>query len=252
MVKSGLADKAYFIIQQQIFAFELFPGQVVSDYLLSKELGMSRTPIRQALQRLHNDGLLEPLESGKTSYRVADITAEEIRDLFDFREGIETTALRLAFQKMNPIPSEQIQLLEQIYQSMVDTNHDDLVTEHFVWDQKFHNSLVSLSGNRRLIKAHDELLLQLTRMRFLTFLKRSLQNKACNDHQELLQAIKQGDCERGVKVLTHHIRTSRDDYISLLKNDFSMNSVRALHFFVKDSGVLNRDELEQDAAVKKE
>lgn len=250
MVKSGLADKAYSIIQQQIFSFELFPGQVVSDYLLSKELGMSRTPIRQALQRLHNDGLLQPLESGKTSYRVADITAEEIQDLFDFREGIETTALKLAFQKTNPISPEQIQLLEQIYKSMVDTNHDDMVTEHFVWDQKFHNSLVSLSSNRRLIKAHDELLLQLTRMRFLTFLKRSLQNKACNDHQELLQAIKQGDCERGVQVLTHHIRTSRDDYISLLKNDFSMNSVRALHFFVKDTNALSQGEFEQFVAEK--
>ena len=65
-----------------------------------------------------------------------------------------------------------------------------------------------------------------------------------------MQAIKQGDCERGVQVLTHHIRTSRDDYISLLKNDFSMNSVRALHFFVKDTNVLSQGEFEQITAEK--
>ena len=56
---NSLTNKAYETIRQQIFDFDLFPGQIVSDYLLSKELNMSRTPIRQALMRLKNEGLLE-------------------------------------------------------------------------------------------------------------------------------------------------------------------------------------------------
>ena len=59
--ESSLAVKAYETIRQQIFDFDLFPGQIVSDYLLSKELNMSRTPIRQALMRLENEGLLEEI-----------------------------------------------------------------------------------------------------------------------------------------------------------------------------------------------
>ena len=88
---NSLTNKAYETIRQQIFDFDLFPGQIVSDYLLSKELNMSRTPIRQALMRLKNEGLLEE-QIGKKNYRVSTITKEDIQDLFDFREGIETTA----------------------------------------------------------------------------------------------------------------------------------------------------------------
>ena len=102
---NSLTNKAYETIRQQIFDFDLFPGQIVSDYLLSKALNMSRTPIRQALMRLKNEGLLEE-QSGKKNYRVSTITKEDIQDLFDFREGIETTAFMLSWR--NGITSEQL------------------------------------------------------------------------------------------------------------------------------------------------
>lgn len=101
---NSLTNKAYETIRQQIFDFDLFPGQIVSDYLLSKELNMSRTPIRQALMRLKNEGLLEE-QIGKKNYRVSTITKEDIQDLFDFREGIETTAFMLSWR--NGITPEQ-------------------------------------------------------------------------------------------------------------------------------------------------
>lgn len=66
---------------------------------------------------------------------------------------------------------------------MKETKDAGQAKEHFFYDQQFHNELVALSNNKRLIKAHDEILLQLTRMRFLSFLENSLQSKACMKHQ---------------------------------------------------------------------
>lgn len=228
---NSLTNQAYEIIRQQIFDFDLFPGQIVSDYLLSKELNMSRTPIRQALMRLENDGLIEE-QSGKKNYRISTITTEDIQDLFDFREGIETTAFMLAWRK--GISAEQQKTLQDITNQMRITNETGQAKEHFFYDQQFHNELVALSGNKRLIKAHDELLLQLTRMRFLSFLENSLQSKACIKHQAILDAIKEQDYERGLQAIIDHVRSSKDDYIALFGNGLSSNSLCLLRYFTKN------------------
>ena len=219
---NSLTNKAYETIRQQIFDFDLFPGQIVSDYLLSKALNMSRTPIRQALMRLKNEGLLEE-QSGKKNYRVSTITKEDIQDLFDFREGIETTAFMLSWR--NGITSEQLENLQKITDKMKETKDAGQAKEHFFYDQQFHNELVALSNNKRLIKAHDEILLQMTRMRFLSFLENSLQSKACMKHQAIIDAIKDQDYERGRQAVIDHVRSSRDDYINLFGNGLSANSL---------------------------
>lgn len=228
---NSLTNQAYEIIRQQIFDFDLFPGQIVSDYLLSKELNMSRTPIRQALMRLENEGLIEE-QSGKKNYRISTITTEDIQDLFDFREGIETTAFRLAWRK--GISAEQQKTLQDITDKMRITNETGQAKEHFFYDQQFHNELVALSGNKRLIKAHDEILLQLTRMRFLSFLENSLQSKACMKHQAILEAIREQDYEHGLQAVIDHVRSSKDDYIALFGNGLSSNSLCLLRYFTKN------------------
>lgn len=228
---SSLTSKAYETIRQQIFDFDLFPGQVVSDYLLSKELNMSRTPIRQALMRLSNEGLLEE-QSGKKNYCVANITKEDIQDLFDFREGIETTAFMLAWR--NGFTSDQMEHLQEITDNMKSTHEAGQAKEHFFYDQQFHNELVALSGNRRLIKAHDEILLQLTRMRFLSFLENSLQSKACVKHQAILDAIRREDYEGGRQAVIDHVRSSCADYINLFGHGLSANSLCLLRYFTRN------------------
>ena len=93
-----LVDQAYEDIKNMICNFELIPGQIVSDFTLSKKLGMSRTPIRQALQKLEGDDLIVDASAGK-SYQVSPITEDGIIDLFDAREGIEVAAVRIALEK---------------------------------------------------------------------------------------------------------------------------------------------------------
>ena len=86
--KHTLVEIAYEKISNKICDFELYPGQDVSYLTLCKELGMSRTPVRQALVQLEHDGLVKNAGIGK-SYQVSEITEEEIADIFEAREAIE-------------------------------------------------------------------------------------------------------------------------------------------------------------------
>ena len=231
MEKSNASDKAYEIIFSQITNFDLHPGQVVSDYLLSKGLEMSRTPIRQALHRLEMECLVEKTANASTTYCVAPITVEEIQDLFDFREGIETTAFRLAVKR--GISTDDVQILQNFVNEMVRTQKEGKVKKHFICDQQFHNALVALSHNKRLLDAHGKLLTQISRMRFLTFLDPALQDKACFDHQNIVKAIQKGEYKKGEKEIVAHIRTSCEDYQKILSNGIPPNLIHLLQVFSK-------------------
>lgn len=228
--KTSLVDEAYTSIRQKICDFELYPGQDVSDFILSKELKMSRTPIRQALLLLEYDGLIGDAGAGK-SYKVNEITEEEIEDIFEAREAIEVHGLQIAMRK--GIDVKKLERLKRINSEMEYQNEKNNIKLQFSYDQKFHNQLVAFSGNQRLIRFYDSLLVQLERMRVLSYLERSYQEKAYNDHHLVLERIECGDVEGASQALTQHIRTSKRDYCDLIHNKISLDSYGMLRFFMK-------------------
>lgn len=229
--KKSLVDEAYEKIRQKICDFELVPGQAISDFILSKELGMSRTPIRMALQKIQSDGLIRDGGAGQ-SYYVCEITAEDIGDLFDARIGIELTALTLLMRKK--VAVEELDYLRRINQLMEDVNKLGHVKQQFYYDQKFHDKLVFLSGNSRIIHFYESLLLQLTRMRVLSYLERSYQDKAYHDHEKIISMIAEGNREGAVQALSDHIDSTKKNYIELLTNRMDAESFGALSYTMKN------------------
>ena len=236
--KTSLVDEAYEKIRQKICDFELYPGQEISDFTLSKELGMSRTPIRQALGQLEHDGLI--LDGGQgRGYLVCEITEEEIRDIFAARECIETMCLKLAMD--HGLSEEEIARIEHINGQMEELDRKGNVKRQFYFDQQFHNQLVLYSGNRRLIRFYESLRIQLSRLRVLSYLERSYQKKAYNDHSRVLSAIRSGDKEEALRALETHIETSREDYCDLLTNRVALDSYGMLRFLMKTTEETHRE-----------
>lgn len=229
--KISLVDEAYEKIQQKICNFELVPGQNISDFILSKELGMSRTPIRMALQKLENDGLINNGGVGQ-SYFVSEITAEDIEDLFDARCGIELTALELMMQRN--ISDEDISYLRNVNHLMEEVNKKGHIKQQFYYDQKFHDKLVLLSGNSRIIKFHESLLLQFTRMRVLSYLERSYQDKAFQEHEKIICMLEEKSLERALQILRDHIKSTKTNYILLLTNKLNAESLGVLSYAMKN------------------
>ncbi len=230
--KPSLVEEAYEKIRSKICDFELYPGQEVSDFTLCKELGMSRTPVRQALVQLEYDGLVQDAGVGK-SYKVSEITEKEISDIFDAREAIEVNSLRLAMEK--GIAPDQMETLERINLNMEQQNAAGNIRLQFQYDQRFHNYLVELGGNQRLLRFYESLRMQLSRMRVLSYLESSYQEKAYNDHRSVLEEMKKGNRTQAMGRLTYHIRTSKKDYCDLIQNRVSLNSYGMLRFLMKNT-----------------
>lgn len=228
--KVSLVEEAYEKIKQKVCDFELYPGQEISDFTLSKELSMSRTPIRQALGQLEHEGLIYNGGPGR-GYIVCEITEEEIRDIFAARECIEAMSLRLAMER--GVEQEECRVLEHINSQMEEMDRKGNVKRQFYFDQQFHNKLVLLSGNKRLIRFYESLRIQLSRLRVLSYLERSYQKKAYNDHSRVLECIRNGDQEGALEALAVHIETSQEDYCDLLTKRVALDSYGMLRFLMK-------------------
>lgn len=225
MEKKSLVDEAYEQIRQKICDFELQPGQTISDFILSKELGMSRTPIREALRRIENDGLIIKGGSGQ-SYSVSEITAEDLEDLFDARIGLELTALCILLR--DGIDEEKIDFLGRINEQMEHFNKEGAIRQQFHMDQQFHDQLIQMAGNTRLIRFAESLRLQLSRVRVLSYLERSYQDKAYREHKELLVLLKEKRDKEAVALLRDHIKSTEQNYIHILKNRLNGESMGVL------------------------
>lgn len=233
-VPDSLVDVAYRNIYDKIYNFELCPGQMISDFALSKELGVSRTPIRQALQRLENDGLIYDEGAGK-GYKVCEITLEDIEDLLDAREALETAALRLATQK-HYLP-ENIQVLIKSNELLKAVDGKVRVSEQFANNQRFHEQIVQLSHNTRLIKFNKSLMIQMTRIRVLSFLEHldpGNPDGAFKSHQELIQYIVDGENDKAVRFLSNHIVSVKRTYEKMLEDQISWNSYGVLQYLMKN------------------
>lgn len=230
--KKTLVEIAYEKIRNKICDFELYPGQDVSDFTLCKELGMSRTPVRQALVQLEHDGLVKNAGVGK-SYQVSEITEEEIADIFEAREAVEVSSLRLAMDR--GITREELESLERINLNMEQQNEAGNIKLQFRFDQGFHNCLVLIGGNKRMRHFYETLVVQLNRMRVLSYLESSYQKKAYNDHRAVLEQIRRDNKEEAAKALSHHLRTSKRDYCNLIQNKVSLDAYGILRLLMREN-----------------
>lgn len=215
--KNNLAEEAYTYIKEKLYTFDILPEETVSDFLLSKQLNMSRTPIRQALQMLKNDGLLEEIPGSSSTYKVSAISEEEIQDIFDYRETLELSALELAYEKGRI--SGVIEKLQKNVDTMVEKQNHGETESHFDADQDFHSAIVHAAGNKRITNAYDALTFQLERLRLLTYLNSAFQDKASDEHQAIVNALKNKDYALAREKLKSHLETSRNDYIGIFKGE---------------------------------
>ena len=102
---------------------------------------------------------------------------------------------------------------------MVEKQNHGETESHFDADQDFHSALVHAAGNKRITIAYDALTFQLERLRLLTYLNPAFQDKASDEHQAIMDALKKKDYTRASEKLKMHLETSRNDYIGIFNGD---------------------------------
>lgn len=212
MKKEGpenLTEVAYNILYERIIKFNLPPGASVSDFSFSKELGISRTPVREAILKLFDDGLVEKTPKG---FVVSNITPEDVRDLYDAREAIETSLLRLAMER--GITDENIVHLRSLNAELKNAVTAGKIMVALDYDNQIHEYLAGLSQNQRLKLFYDKLAKQVVRM--MVFSVAQDNQRANDEHEFLFSAIEDNDVEKACYYLKENISNAKTQHIEVL------------------------------------
>ena len=200
-------EKTYDYLKTNILSGHFIAGERLAEEHLAEELGVSRTPVREALHKLEQEGLIEPLES--RGFRVPQDSPEEIEDLFDIRTVLEGYTLKIICER---ITDEQMAMLEEIIEKADDALRRKRIDEVFQWNTQFHDTLHSLVADKR--RFHS--LIVNMRKYVLRYRKDTLQNlgaakRAGDGHRQILLALKLKDPELCERVMRTHIRQSKED-----------------------------------------
>lgn len=202
-IGNSLADRAYAQIKQLIFDFVLLPGDRFSESDLVNRLGFSRTPLRQALQRLQQEGFL--MVFPKAGWQVSPLDFEVFDQLYDFRILLETHAV-VRLCDMEDRPALQglaaVWLVNPSDRIMVHTQVDKL-------DENFHSALVQAIGNHEMTRAHDDITERIRIIRRLDFTKPARIEATYNEHAQIITAITRRRVDEATRLLRAHIEQSK-------------------------------------------
>lgn len=201
----SLGSQAYQEVKAIILEGRIAPGKKLKEGDLAKALGISRTPIREAINRLAKEGLLEIFPQ-RGAY-VVQFTEKDIFELFLIRENLEGLAARLASQRMT---KASLAKLESCIQGFREPFGDKDIQRYAREDFKFHQSIVNLSEAQRLIQLVSSLHDHIRMYRLTTRGVAAKMKPSLAEHRQIIEALGRGDADESERRMRQHIRRVRD------------------------------------------
>jgi len=196
----------YEALKRKIISNSLKPGEPLNEGILSKEMKISKTPVREALQRLERDGFVENVP-GRGCF-VSRISFQDVKELFETREILECGVIKRAVLRGDP---EKIEGVRKKFESL-ENNGEKNPKSQFKAGDRIHAYLFESFGNNRLNEIYRRLLEHVERMRIYFFSqaheKRS--ERSYKEHLEILDALASRDPERAEEAMRIHLRNSID------------------------------------------
>ncbi len=198
-------DRVYAALKELITQNRLRPGVKLTHQELAEKLQVSRTPVREALERLYQEGFV--IHRQRRGFFVAEIDEDEARELYELREALEVFALRRAIARgLKPGDLRRLDELNQRYRSLL---QDDSTRERMVVDRDFHLALAEYADNRALLRSlegvFERLILKIRVEGYRTM--RGME--ALDEHVALLGALHAEDGPQAERVLASHIQGAR-------------------------------------------
>ena len=195
-----LRDVVFNTLRQAILRGELKPGELLMEIQLANKLGVSRTPIREAIRKLELEGLV--LMIPRKGAEVADITEKSLRDVLEVRKALEELAVQLTCDK---ITKEQIRELEQAAEQFKKTLKSNDITEIAEADVRFHDIIYLATDNQKLILLLNNLREQMYRYR-IEYLKRADKySQLLAEHEEIIRHIEKKQKKEAAEIVCKHI-----------------------------------------------
>lgn len=200
----------YASLKEAIITNKLQAGTLLVERQLCAALNTSRTPVREAIQKLSNEKLVNILPN-KGSY-VSDIQYEDIAQVYDVREYLEKLAVKLDAKCMTGAQADELAEYVAVMNQKLQEGDFDLFYQS---DLKFHHKLVEMAKNRYLLNVYDNIFPQIRRMTYLVHLVSEDAIETNRYHETILEALKKHDSDQAEREIEQHLKQCKRMYLKL-------------------------------------
>ncbi len=195
-----LSQKIYRTLKSQISKGFIEPGEKLYETKIAKYLNVSRTPVREALQKLAAEGFLEITPN--KSMVVTKISFEDVREVLQVRGALEALAAKIAAMK---ITNEEILELETIFQKIETAVQNSDIVSFCKFDDEFYDLVIEICGNKWVIKMLNNLENIIHRFRVKSLNVPGRLKNSLKEHRQIMLAIKERNSEKAEKLSKEHI-----------------------------------------------
>jgi len=207
--RQSISEDLILYIKQQIASGQLNPGDRIVETKLAQELGISQTPVREAIRRLQGEGIITVVPN--KGPMVCTLDKKDVFEIYSIRSMLEGLAIRLAVQNAS---DEEIEEIERFYNKMKDKLLDESV-EYLIDDSlHIHETIMILSRHSRLIATYQSISFQILLVNRMLGTKKTKQNEVLQ-HGELIEALKRREPDEAELIMRKHIYRSYRDFVEL-------------------------------------
>lgn len=221
MNKKQLPSEIYLNLRSRIIGFKLLPGVKISDEEIAKELGTSRTPVREALIRLVNHGLVTSLHN--KGFTVREFSIKDVDDIYTLREALELLAVKLTIKNFDEHKIQKIKQLIDNYPNLIASGNRN---EFNKADEEFHMLIAEYSNNQpltaQLNSLHDQLAVLRRYAHLLSHGPRdTYEEETYTQHLEIFDYMVKKDHEAATRAMSVHIRASMNSVIDTMEQNLN-------------------------------
>jgi DNA-binding GntR family transcriptional regulator len=205
-------EPIYERIKTMAMTFAIRPGERVNEVELAKALNVSRTPLREALNRLMVEGFLTRARNRGFSGRPLD--AKQVFDLYELRKVLEISTVRLACERAT---DEELIELENFVKASIDRRDQENASGLLALDEQFHERVAVLSRNHEIVRSLQAINARIQYVRWLDMQKRQTQQ----EHMRIVKALKTRDAAKAAALVEGHISRRLDQIVDVIREGYA-------------------------------
>jgi len=205
-----LRQKAYQLLKQKIISGELAPGSLLTESELAVSIGVSKTPVREALSQLEHDKLVSPIP--RKGYLVTTITLKDIQEIFEIRLILERAATILAAER---ITKRELAKVERYLELNFDPRDQESFYQYIQANKEFHMEIARASHNGRLIEHLAQVFIDAQRLQYMDLTIGESSWAWQRDHERIIEALRKRDQKSAAAAVEEALEESRTRLLSL-------------------------------------
>ena len=207
-----LRDVVFQTLRQAILREDLAPGERLMEIPLANKLGASRTPLREAIRMLEQEGLVVMIP--RRGAQVAGISEKSLRDVLEVRKSLEKLAVELACERMTEEDMKEMNRAEEAFSAAV---HEGDALRIAETDEQFHDVIYNSTGNTKLVQLLNNLREQMYRYRLEHIKDEKSRLSLLEEHQRMMAALRSRDVELAKKAAGEHIVNQENNVLRNLR-----------------------------------